>query len=203
MSLGERGRLPTWLKLAFTLWMLFWAPSVALRIGVQNYLWLCNLANFLLLVGLWAESRRLISMQWLASALVGSLWALDAGVAWASGWHPIGGTEYMFDASIPLSVRLLSLYHLVLPLVAGFGVARLGYDGAALAWQTALTWAAILAAWALTDPARNVNWVEGPFGASQAWLPDGLYVITLMLIWPLVLYLPVHLATLALMRRQP
>ncbi|QFT84785.1 hypothetical protein FIU88_07330 [Halomonas sp. THAF12] len=202
MSVAGRGRLPRWLKMTFTLWMLFWAPSVALRIGVQNYLWLCNLANFLLLAGLWAESRRLVSMAWLATALVGSLWALDAGVAWASGWHPIGGTEYMFDAEIPLSVRLLSLYHLVLPLVAGFGVARLGYDRVALAWQTALTWAAILAARALTDPSRNVNWVEGPFGGAQAWLPDGLYVIALMLAWPLALYLPVHLATLSLVRRR-
>ncbi len=201
--MSSPGRLPSWLKLAFTLWMLFWAPAVAWRVGVQNYLWLCNLANFLLLVGLWTESRRLISMQWLASALVGALWALDAGVAWISGWHPIGGTQYMFDAGIPLSVRLLSLYHLVLPLVAGFGVARLGYDRAALAWQTALTWAAILAAWAFTEPTRNVNWVEGPFGSSQAWLPDGLYIIALMLGWPLALYLPVHLATLALMRRRP
>ncbi|PSJ23710.1 hypothetical protein CVH10_02320 [Halomonas sp. ND22Bw] len=202
MRTDGRGRLPRWLKVAFTLWMLFWAPSVALRIGIQNYLWLCNLANFLLLVGLWAESRRLVSMACLATALVGSLWALDAGVAWASGWHPIGGTEYMFDAGIPLSVRLLSLYHLVLPLVAGFGVVRLGFDRTALAWQTALTWAAILAAWWLTDPRRNVNWVKGPFGGDQAWLPDGLYVIALMLVWPLALYLPVHLATLSLIRRR-
>lgn len=194
--------LSAWLKVAFTLWVLFWAPSVALRIGVQNYLWLCNLANFLLLVGLWAESRRLISMQWLASALVGVCWALDAGLAWTTGWHPIGGTQYMFDAAIPLSVRLLSLYHLVLPLVAGFAVWRLGYDRAALAWQTGLTWLAILAAWWFTDPARNVNWVEGPFGTPQTWLPPELYLAGLMLAWPLVLYLPVHLATLALGRRR-
>lgn len=203
MNAAGRGRLPRWLKVAFTLWMLFWVPSVALRIGGQNYLWLCNLASFLLLAGLWAENRRLMSMTWLASALVGSLWALDAGIAWASGWHPIGGTEYMFDAGIPLSVRLLSLYHLVLPLVAGFGIARLGYDRAALAWVTAMTWAAILAARAFTDPSRNVNWVEGPFGSARSGLPDGVYLALLMLVWPLALYLPVHLATLWLMRRRP
>ncbi|OBX36814.1 hypothetical protein A8U91_01161 [Halomonas elongata] len=127
MNVVQRGRLPLWLKVAFTLWILFWAPAVATQVGIQNYLWLCNLANFLLLAGLWAESRLIISMQWLATALVGSLWALDAGVAWVSGWHPIGGTEYMFDANTPLGVRLLSLYHLILPLVAGVGVARLGY----------------------------------------------------------------------------
>lgn len=195
------GRLPLWLKLAFALWVAFWAPMVALKVGVQNYLWLCNLANFLLLAGLWLESRRLISMQWLATALVGTLWALDAGTAWATGWHPIGGTEYMFDAATPLAVRLLSLYHLVLPPVAALGVWRLGYDRAALAWQTGLTWLAILAAYWLTEPGRNVNWVEAPFGAAQTALPPALYLAGLMLAWPLVLYLPVHLATSRLLAR--
>ncbi|CBV42140.1 hypothetical protein [Halomonas elongata] len=201
MNVVQRGRLPLWLKVAFTLWILFWAPAVATQVGIQNYLWLCNLANFLLLAGLWAESRLIISMQWLATALVGSLWALDAGVAWVSGWHPIGGTEYMFDVNSPLGVRLLSLYHLILPLVAGVGVARLGYAPRALVWQTLLTWLAVPAAFLLTEPWRNVNWVHGPFGAPQNLLDPVVYLIGLMLAWPLLLYLPVHLVTRWLSRR--
>ncbi|GED21900.1 hypothetical protein [Halomonas halmophila] len=195
MKYPERRRLPLWLKLAFTLWILFWAPAVAIQVGVQNYLWMCNLANFLLLIGLWSESRLLVSMQWLATALVGSLWALDAGTAWLSGWHPIGGTEYMFDAATPLGVRLLSLYHLILPLVAGVGIARLGYQPRALFWQTGVTWLAVPAAYLLTDPVRNVNWVQGPFGNVQTWFEPVVYVGVLMLVWPLLLYLPVHLLT--------
>ncbi|MFW6344836.1 MAG: hypothetical protein ACOC0M_00675, partial [Halomonas sp.] len=89
--------LPLWLKLVFTAWILVWAPTFWVLVGPQNYFWLCNLANFLLLAGLWCESRRLVSMQWLAVALVGSLWTVDVGTAWLTGWHPIGGTEYMFD----------------------------------------------------------------------------------------------------------
>ncbi|WP_328717338.1 hypothetical protein VO226_06340 [Halomonas elongata] len=201
MNVVQRGRLPLWLKVAFTLWILFWAPAVATQVGIQNYLWLCNLANFLLLAGLWAESRLIISMQWLATALVGSLWALDAGVAWVSGWHPIGGTEYMFDVNSPLGVRLLSLYHLILPLVAGVGVARLGYAPRALVWQTLLTWLAVPAAFLLTEPWRNVNWVHGPFGEPQNLLDPVVYLIGLMLAWPLLLYLPVHLVTRWLSRR--
>ncbi|RAW08709.1 hypothetical protein DKQ62_01805 [Halomonas elongata] len=201
MNVVQRERLPLWLKVAFTLWILFWAPAVATQVGIQNYLWLCNLANFLLLAGLWAESRLIISMQWLATALVGSLWALDAGVAWVSGWHPIGGTEYMFDVNSPLGVRLLSLYHLILPLVAGVGVARLGYAPRALVWQTLLTWLAVPAAFLLTEPWRNVNWVHGPFGAPQNLLDPVVYLIGLMLAWPLLLYLPVHLVTRWLSRR--
>ncbi|MFY0990436.1 hypothetical protein [Halomonas sp. C05BenzN] len=188
------GRLPLWLKLAFTAWILGWAPTFAVLLGTQNYFWLCNLANFLILAGLWSESRRLISMQLLSVLLVGSLWALDVGTAWLTGVHPIGGTEYMFNAEQPLLTRLLSLYHLVLPVVAGLAVRRLGYDRGALAWQTGLTWLVIPATWLFTDPERNINWVHGPFGQPQEMLDPLFYLVMLMLLWPLVIYLPTHLS---------
>ncbi|MDN3554813.1 hypothetical protein [Halomonas maura] len=197
----RRGRLPLWLKLAFTLWVLIWAPTYARVLGWQNFLWLCDLASFLILIALWTESRLLISAQWLAVTVVGALWALDVGVALATGVHPIGGTEYMFNAARPLAFRLLSLFHLLLPLVAGYGVWRLGYDRRGLGWQVALTWLVIPLSYVVTDAERNINWVQGPFGQPQATLDPLVYLVGLMLAWPLVLYLPVHLATLALRRR--
>lgn len=199
---SRRAGLPLWLKLAFTLWILVWAPTIAVRVGTQNYFWLCNLANFLLLVGLWSESRRLVSMQWLSVALVGTLWAVDVGTALVTGWHPIGGTEYMFNDRNPLVTRLMSLYHLLLPLVAGYAVWRLGYDRRALAWQSGLTWLVIPASYLLTDAERNINWVEGPFGQPQTVTDPLLYLAALMVLWPLLVYLPVHGATLALSRRR-
>ncbi|MGJ7457115.1 hypothetical protein ACR80S_08145 [Halomonas sp. MA07-2] len=97
MSHMPRPSLSLWLKLAFTAWIVGWGPTFWVLLGPQNYFWLCNLASFLILVGLWRESRLLLSMQWLAVALVGSLGAVDVGTAWLNGVHPIGGTEYMFD----------------------------------------------------------------------------------------------------------
>lgn len=35
-------RLPLWLKRVFSLWMMIWAPSYAVMLGVQNFFWLCN-----------------------------------------------------------------------------------------------------------------------------------------------------------------
>lgn len=202
MSDHRRNRLPLWLKLAFTAWIVAWAPTFWLLLGPQNYFWLCNLANFLILVGLWRESRLLLSMQWLAVALVGTLWALDVGTAVLIGWHPIGGTEYMFDGEEPLLTRLLSLYHLILPAVAGLSVWRLGYAPRALAWQTGLTWLVIPTSFLLTDPSRNVNWTRGPFGSESQALVDSLfYLVALMGLWPLLLFLPVHLLMRALQRR--
>ena len=199
MSEVEKGAcLPLWLKLAFTTWILLWAPTYWVLLGPQNYFWLCNLANFLILAGLWSESRRLISMQLLSVLLVGSLWAVDVGTAWLIGVHPIGGTEYMFDENQPPLTRMLSLYHLVLPLVAGLAVHRLGYDRRALPWQTALTWVVVPLTYVFTDAERNINWVHGPFGQPQETLGPLLYLAGLTLLWPVAVYLPVHLLMIGL-----
>ncbi|MCE7519001.1 hypothetical protein [Vreelandella titanicae] len=185
--------VPRWLKLAFTLWILVWAPSYVVLLGAQNFFWLCNVASFLLLVALWSEQRTLMSMQWLAVALVGSLWSLDVATAALTGVHPIGGTEYMFDPEHPPMARAMSLYHVVLPLVAGIGIAKLGYARRALLWQTLLTWIVVPLTYLLTEAGRNINWVHGPFGQPQDSLNPLLYLFLLSLLWPVIVYLPVHL----------
>lgn len=197
----HRHRLPLWLKLAFTVWILVWTPTYWRLLGPQNYFWLCNLANFLILVGLWSESLRLISMQLLSVLLVGSLWAVDVGTAWVTGVHPIGGTEYMFNDEQPLVTRLLSLYHLGLPVVAGLAIYWLGYDRQALLWQTALTWVVVPLSYVATEPERNINWVHGPFGQPQEMLDPLLYLAGLALLWPVAVYLPVHLLMIAVQRK--
>lgn len=185
--------VPRWLKLAFTLWILVWAPSYVVLLGAQNFFWLCNVASFLLLVALWSEQRTLMSMQWLTVALVGSLWSLDVAAAALTGVHPIGGTEYMFDPEHPPMARAMSLYHVVLPLVAGIGIAKLGYARRALLWQTLLTWVVVPLTYLLTEAERNINWVHGPFGQPQDSLDPLLYLFLLSLLWPVMVYLPVHL----------
>ena len=192
--------VPRWLKLAFTLWILVWAPSYVVLLGAQNFFWLCNVASFLLLVALWSEQRTLMSMQWLAVALVGSLWSLDVATAALTGVHPIGGTEYMFDPEHPPMARAMSLYHVVLPLVAGIGIAKLGYARRALLWQTLLTWIVVPLTYLLTEAERNINWVHGPFGQPQDSLNPLLYLFLLSLLWPVIVYLPVHLLMIGLQR---
>lgn len=194
-------KLPLWLKLSFSAWILFWAPAYAVLLGPHNFFWLCNLASFLILAGLWLESELLLSMQWLSVALIGLLWALDLGVAALTGWHPFGGTAYMFDPDFPDLARVLSFYHLLLPLVAGFAVWCLGYERRALRWQSLLTVVAVIATWALADPERNINWVRAPFGMAQAPLPEPIYLPLLMLGWVALILWPVHRLSLWLHNR--
>lgn len=193
-------RLPFWLKLVFTLWILIWAPAYAWKLGWQNFLWLCDLASFLILIGLWIESRLLISAQLLAVFVVGVFWTVDVGTALLTGVHPIGGTEYMFNAEMPLFFRLLSLFHLILPLIALYAACKLGYDRRGLWLQIALTWIVLPLSLVLTDPERNINWVQGPFGQPQDSLDPLVYLLGLMIGWPIVLYLPTHLLAIGIQR---
>lgn len=197
----KHASIPLWIKLAFTAWMLFWAPAYVVLLGAQNFFWLCNLASFLILIGLWLENRVLLSMQWLSVALIGLLWGVDLGVAWLTGWHPFGGTAYMLDPEFPDLARVLSFYHLLLPVVAGYAVYRLGYARRALLFQSALTWAMIPLTYWLSDPERNINWVHAPFGMEQDFLPALVYLLVLGLAWPLAILLPAHALTLWLQRK--
>src|SRR5256884_9896770 len=71
--------------------------------------------------------------------LVGVLWSLDVGWRIATGHHLVGGTEYMWDAHYALWVRLLSCFHIVLPVVLLWALEILGYDRRALAFETSIT----------------------------------------------------------------
>lgn len=200
-SRRSRPRLPLPLKLAFTAWVLVWAPSIITLLGPQNFFWICNLANFLILIGLWTESRLLLSMQWLSVALIGFFWGIDVGMAWLTGVHPIGGTAYMLDPDFPVAAKLLSFYHLALPVISGFAVYRLSYDSRALPWQAGLIALLVPLSWWLTDPERNVNMVHVPLGLDQIDWPALIYLPLLVLAWVVILLLPVHALSQWLQRR--
>ena len=44
-----------------------------------------------------------------------------------------------------------------------------------------------------TDPVENINWVFGPGSQSQQWMPGSIYLVLLMIVLPLLIYLPSHL----------
>jgi hypothetical protein len=97
----------------------------------------------------------------------------------------------MFDPTIDLFLRSLSLFHVVLPPLLLFMLHRLGYDGRALPLQTGLAWVVLPASYPVSDPEANINWVFGPSGV-QTWMPESLYLLTLMAGFPLLVYLPTH-----------
>jgi len=100
---------------------------------------------------------------------------------------------YMFDSSKPLYVRSLSLFHVVLPVLLIWLVHKLGYAAHAWLGQTLLAWIVLPLTYLVTDPKENVNWVYGPSSEPQTVIPKRLYLLLVMLFFPLFVYLPTHL----------
>jgi hypothetical protein len=106
----------------------------------------------------------------------------------------LGGlTDYMFDGTKPLYLRGLSLFHVFLPPVLLWMVARLGYDPRALIAQTALAWVVLPLCYLITDPKRdNVNAVFGWNSTPQTLMPPLAWLGLAMLIFPVLIHLPTH-----------
>jgi hypothetical protein len=145
-------------------------------------------------LALWLESRLLASMALLNTFVADGVgWTLDLLVALVSGRHPFGATAYMFDQRIPIIVRCLALFHVVVPALLVWMVYRLGYDRRALVAQTLLAWTVLLLCVSFTDPALNINCVFGPGTQRQTLMPACLYFVILTIYVPLAFYVPIHL----------
>jgi hypothetical protein len=186
-----RSRIPIALKIAWTAWLLVWAPVYWKQYGAQNFLYFCDIGNVLIALGLWAESRLILSWQAVALLVFQSLYAIDLIGAFLFRRHAIGGTEYMFDPAIPLLVRLLGLYHLVVPPLLLWAVRRLGFEQSAWKWA-ALETGIVLPINFLWRPQYNINWARG-LGHEQHLMPSWLYLIGYLVVAPLLVYWPTQL----------
>jgi hypothetical protein len=166
----------------------------------KNFLWFSDIALLTTAVALWLESSLLASMMLLAIALPELAWNADFFGRLLTGRHVLGLSAYMFDSEKPGFLRALSLFHVVLPIVLVWMVARLGYDERALVSQTVVALVVLPATYWLTDATDNINWVYGPGTKRQSWMPPLAYLTLLMVFFPVVVYLPVHLLIRSLSR---
>jgi hypothetical protein len=185
---------PLWLKLAVTAFVLVTLAVYYVKYGPGNFLWFSDIALIVTVPALWLENALLASMMALAVLLPEVLWNLGYFLRLLTGKRVTGLTDYMFDSSKPLFLRALSLFHIVLPPLLVWMVARLGYDPRALLAQTVLAWIVLPLTYWLTGPEANVNWVRG-FGGpgARTHLPPLAYLAILMVVFPLLAYWPTHL----------
>jgi hypothetical protein len=186
-------RLPLWLKIGWTVWVICWIPIYWKQYGVQNFLFFCDLGNLVIAIALWSENALLFSWQAISLLVFQTLFMIDLIGAWISGHHPIGGTEFMFDPHLPVFVRTLSLFHVVTPVLLLWAVWRLGYD--ALGWklQTLTCWIVVPINY-FWRPEHNVNWARGVFFVQQKLVPGWMYLLAYLTLVPVVIYYPTHLS---------
>ena len=189
------GVLPLWLKIAYSLLCLIIVPIWIRNYGPKNFLWFSDIALFTTAIALWLESALLAGLMALAVVLPELVWAVSFFARLLFGVRVSDLADYMFHAQKPRYVRALSLvFHIVMPGVLIWIIYELGYDSRALPAQTALAWIVLPLTYALTTPQQNINWVYGLWGGAQQRIPRLAYLAALMLLVPLGLYLPMHLA---------
>ncbi|MEA2939266.1 MAG: hypothetical protein QOC56_2770 [Alphaproteobacteria bacterium] len=203
-------RLPLWLKLVYTAFMAVLVPVYWHFYGPTNFLYFCDVALILTLVGIWIESPLLVSMCAVGILLPQMLWAIDF-VGHFFGVSLVGMTDYMFKDSSPF-LRGLSLFHGWIPFLLLYLVWTLGYDRRALVAWTALAWVLILVCFVFMPPPNpnpgltpvNINYVWGPSdSAAQTWVSPGAWVIGLLVGLPLLMFAPVHVLLARLMPPAP
>ena len=53
-------RIPLWLKVGWSVWVLLWMPVYWHQYGLQNFLYFCDLGNLFIAAALWLESPLLV-----------------------------------------------------------------------------------------------------------------------------------------------
>jgi hypothetical protein len=190
---GDAAQIPLWIKLGYTVFVGVLVPVYLKHYGPANFLWFSDVALLATALGLWLESSLVVSTMTVAVALPEILWNVDFFACLLTGRAPLGMAAYMFDRRLPRYLRGLSLFHVVLPVVLLWSVARLGYDPRALPAQTISGTLLMILSYTLTAPSQNINWVFGPGSRPQRRLCPLVYVTIVIVSFPVLVYLPTHL----------
>lgn len=193
---------PMWLKLAYTAYMAVLIPVYWTNYGPGNFLYFCDVALILTLVGIWIGSPLLISMCAVGILAPQVLWVVDYALNF-TGIQLTGMTDYMFDGTKSLFLRFLSLFHGWLPFLLVYLVGVMGYDRRAFVAWSALAVALLAVCWGFLPPpsataagtVANVNYVYGMSEtAPQNWMHPLAWLALLMIGLPLLMFLPTHYA---------
>jgi hypothetical protein len=192
--------LPLWLKLAYSAFMAVLVPVYWYYYGPTNFLYFCDTALILTLVGIWIESPLLVSMCAVGILAPQAVWVVDF-LANLVGLPLTGMTDYMFNPNTSLFLRGLSLFHGWLPFLLVYLVWKLGYDRRALPAWTALAWVLLMICFFFMPPPRpdpgltpvNINYVWGMSDyVAQTWVAPWVWFAGLVVGLPALLFAPVH-----------
>jgi hypothetical protein len=193
---------PSLVRAAAIVWLAVFIAAYWRTYGPANFLHLCDVAVILTCWGLWRGSALLLSSQAVSSLVVDLAWNVDIVWRLVTGRHIVGGTEYMWDARYPLAVRLMSLFHVVWPPMLIWALRRVGYDRRALAVQSLLA-AALLVASREVMPEANINFAHRDPFFGRSWGSAGVHLGLTWLVLVSAVYWPTHLLLMRYFKTPP
>jgi hypothetical protein len=200
-------RIPLAIKLALTAFMAVLVPVYLYYYGPTNFLYFCDIALILTLLGIWPENALLISMCAVGILVGQAYWVTDL-LFNAAGHSLTGMTDYMFQSDHSLFLRLLSLYHAWMPFLLVYLVWKTGYDRRALPAWTVLAWVLVLVCFFFMPPPTpnpgltpvNIDYVWGMGDtAAQTWVPPYVWLAGLLIGLPLLVFTPTHFVLMRVM----
>lgn len=181
---------PRWLKLLYSAFFFITLYVNVSHYGPSNFLWLCHFALVLLFFGMLFEKKIILSMMALTSIPFYISWAflffidLFSEISFES-------VAYMFDSSLPILLRGISLFHIVLPFFIIYILSKIGYDSKAFYYQSIVGLIILLLTY-LDSPKMNINWIHG-IGTPQNIIHPLLYLVFLIFGLIFLVYFPTHL----------
>ncbi len=139
--------------LALAVILIYWREY-----GPVNFLWFSDIAFFAMVPALWLNNRYLASMMAVGVLPLEIMWV----VGLVSGGSFLGIAEYMYDASLPLWLRLLSLFHFPMIIAVIYMMVKVGYDKRALIPQIVLSVIVVLLTQRFDNTGEHINMATRP-----------------------------------------
>lgn len=183
--------IPEWFKIAYTLAVLAFIVLYWRRYGPANFLWFSDIAFIGAAPAMWLESPLAAGLLACMVLLPEVLWNVDYVLRLLLRRRITGLTEYMFDPSIPLWLRGVSLFHVPLPLVLLWLVAAYGYPAMSLVVSVGVGGLVLILSFLCATPEKNINWVYGP-ARVQERLPRPVYLGLQYVALVALVFVPTH-----------
>ena len=174
------------------LWLVIYIPVYADSYGFWHFLQLCNLGVLIACIGFLTRNALLVSSQAVAMLPITAFWLADFFGKLITGHYVHGGTAYMWDSAIPPITRILSLYHIVLPVILLCWLLRNGYEKRAWKTQGIIALLVLVAGLFIAPQSENLNYVHHwPSGRVLFGQPV-LHAIVSFSILVVFVYWPTH-----------
>lgn len=153
-----------WIVIKFLLsfFMIILIPIYWYFYGFKNFLWLSDIGLFLTVLALWTNSVLMMSIAAVEMFFFELIWNLDFWMILFFDISKIKLADYMFDSQYPIGLRLLSLFHIFMPIIWISYLYSFGYDANAIYYAIFLFWIILLLTYFFTDPSQNINWIFWP-----------------------------------------